>query len=720
MSLEKVQPPDMADGVTGRPVAGLGSAVILGALFAALVVLVVVSGRAPLRFSLGDVATEDVRARVAFEYEDEEKTREARARAREATPSIYMVDDAALWDARTALVGLLDEIAAASTTKERLEEIRKQLPIKSAAELATLRTEPGKSKVRTQLEMLFAEFRTCGIMTVQQRAAEGADGTLTGMPVTGAAARTFTLKTVTDVQTAQQRIDEALDAKALLGLKETSGALRAWLKKRIRPTLAYDASATRMAKDAAEKTVLPQIVRKGPNERLVSVHNRIGPREYDMLIAEQTAFLDAQSTVDRWKRIGGVAALVVVSFLLGGLYLRHYRPRVFQSKIRLAVLGLLTVLIVLVARLLLYVRWLPHPQYLVPVAFASMILSLAYDRKFSCAMTLFIVLMVGLATEADFRPLLVLLAGGLVASLYTVNIRKRTKLLKVGVLVGLAHVAMIAGVALGRLHDPRVLIEQAAVGMINGIGVGFIITGLMPFFEPLFRITTDISLLELGDLNQPVLKSFALRAPGSYNHSLTVGVLAEAAARAIGADDLLTRVGSYFHDIGKINKPHYFVENQGDQESRHDRLSPQMSALVITAHTKDGLELGRELGLPRRILDIIAQHHGSTLVEYFYKRAQEDVGPDEVVDEHLFRYPGPTPRSGEAAIVMLADSVESASRVLSDPTPARIRSLIHQIIENKLRDGQLQECNLTLRELHGIENSLAKGLISVFHGRIKY
>ncbi|HUV38137.1 MAG TPA: HDIG domain-containing protein, partial [Planctomycetota bacterium] len=504
------------------------------------------------------------------------------------------------------------------------------------------------------------------------------------------------------------------------GLRETAEVLRTWLRRRIEPTLVYDPVATRIAKSAAEEAVPVQVVGKGPNDLLVSAHNRIGPQEYDMLLAEQDAYLASQSVVERWKRIGGVSVLVVVAFLLAGLLLRHYRPRVFQSKVRLAVLGLLTVLIVLVARLLLYVRWLPHPQYLVPVAFASMVLSLAYDRRFSCAVTVFIVVVTGLSTEADLRPLLVLLAGGLVASLYTVNIRKRTKLLKVGVLVGLAHVAVIAGVALGRLLEVRFFLEQAAVGMINGIGVGFIVTGLMPFFEPLFRITTDISLLELGDLNQPVLKSFALRAPGSYNHSLTVGVLAEAAARAIGADDLLTRVGSYFHDIGKINKPHYFVENQGDQGSRHDRLSPQMSALVITAHAKDGLELARELGLPRPILDIVAQHHGNTLVEYFYKQAKEEAGPDEPPDEHIFRYPGPRPRSREAAIVMLADSVESASRVLSDPTPSRVRWLVHEIIETKLRDGQLEDCDLTLRELHGIEDSLTRGLISVFHGRIKY
>ena len=199
-----------------------------------------------------------------------------------------------------------------------------------------------------------------------------------------------------------------------------------------------------------------------------------------------------------------------------------------------------------------------------------------------------------------------------------------------------------------------------------------------------------------------------------------MGVLAEAAARAIGADDLACRVGSYFHDIVKINKPRYFVENQSDRGSRHEQLSPQMSALVIIAHVKDGLELGRDLGLPRSILDIIAEHHGTTLVEYFYKRACERAGDDEKPDEYIFRYPGPTPRTAEAAIVMLADSVESASRVLSDPTPARVRSLVHDIVEAKLHDGQLDECRLTLRQLHGIENSLTTGLISVFHGRIQY
>jgi len=251
---------------------------------------------------------------------------------------------------------------------------------------------------------------------------------------------------------------------------------------------------------------------------------------------------------------------------------------------------------------------------------------------------------------------------------------------------------------------------------------GILMTGLLPFVEKIFDVQTDLSLLELGDASHPLLQELAQRAPGTYNHSINVASLAEAAAEAIGADSLLVRVGAYFHDIGKMLKPSYFVENQGQEGSRHDTLAPAMSTLVIIAHVKDGADLARQHHLPQPFIDFIEQHHGTTLVEYFYQQAirqSEKDGGDEI-DESAFRYPGPKPQTREAGVMMLADAAESASRSLVDPAPARIESLVRELAMKRLADGQFDECGLTLQELDQIEDSLVMSLTAVYHGRVKY
>ena len=239
----------------------------------------------------------------------------------------------------------------------------------------------------------------------------------------------------------------------------------------------------------------------------------------------------------------------------------------------------------------------------------------------------------------------------------------------------------------------------------------------------MFDVQTDISLLELGDVQHPLLQELVRRAPGTYNHSINVASIAETASDAIGANGLLVRVGAYFHDIGKMLKPAYFVENQGPDGNRHETLQPAMSTLVIIAHVKDGADLARRHHLPQSIIDFIEQHHGTTLVEYFYRREAQRLKEDPdagELDETTFRYPGPKPQTKEAAVLMLADVVESASRALVDPTPARIESLVHDLAMKRLLDGQFDECGLTLSELRTIEDSLVKSLTAVYHGRVKY
>jgi len=270
--------------------------------------------------------------------------------------------------------------------------------------------------------------------------------------------------------------------------------------------------------------------------------------------------------------------------------------------------------------------------------------------------------------------------------------------------------------------DSRLLINSLA-GAGWCIAAGYLVAGSLPFIESAFGVVTDISLLELSDISHPLLQELVRRAPGTYNHSIAVATIGEAAAESIGANGLLVRVGAYFHDIGKMLKPEYFIENLGEgDESRHDNLAPAMSTLIIIGHVKDGVDLAHQYNLPQALVNFIEQHHGTTLVQYFYHEAKKEADEDHKTDaeESSFRYPGPNPQNREAGVMMLADAVESASRALSEPTPKRIENLVQKIVMDRLMDNQLDESTLTLNEVRAIEDSLTKSLIAIYHGRIKY
>jgi len=247
------------------------------------------------------------------------------------------------------------------------------------------------------------------------------------------------------------------------------------------------------------------------------------------------------------------------------------------------------------------------------------------------------------------------------------------------------------------------------------------VLGVTPIIESLFSYTTDIKLLELANMDNPMIKDLILQAPGTYHHSVIVGSLVEAGAKSVSANPLLSRVSAFYHDIGKLKKPLYFIENAGGMENKHDHLTPNMSSLILLSHVKDGVELARENGLGERIANIIQQHHGTSLISYFYQKAKEQENPElESLQEEDFRYPGPKPQTKEAGIVMLADVVEAASRSLTDPTPSRIRSLVQRIINSIFLDSQLEECELTLKDLHKIEESFTRILNGIFHQRVDY
>ncbi len=427
------------------------------------------------------------------------------------------------------------------------------------------------------------------------------------------------------------------------------------------------------------------------------------------------------TTGQRLTRAAVVVAMIFVMFVLCGIYMRYRQRGPLASLTRLSVILALAVITVAVSRWAPVGRWRAE---IVPLMLFGMTMAIVYRQELAVLLCGVLALVLAMAVEHGLCKFVLLMGVSTTANLSLGRIRSRSKLIYVGLFAGGVAALLTAG--LGVIDNQaldRELLQGAAYNGLWALAAGFLMTGLLPFVERLFGVLTDLSLLELGDVSHPLLQELVRRAPSTYNHSVTVGSIGEAAAESIGARGLLVRVGAYFHDIGKMLKPGYYAENQGPEDNRHEALVPAMSSLIIVAHIKDGADLARQHHLPQPIIDLIEQHHGTTRVGFFYERASEQKRSDPNggdVDESTYRYPGPRPQTKEAAVLMLADNVESASRTLVDPTPARIESLVREVVERRLHGGQFDESGLTLRELRTIERSMVKSLTAIYHGRLKY
>jgi cyclic-di-AMP phosphodiesterase PgpH len=438
-----------------------------------------------------------------------------------------------------------------------------------------------------------------------------------------------------------------------------------------------------------------------------------------VLQEEHHAFLHSLGAGDHMRR--GFALFLVMTLLavLVVLYGIRFQAALAVSLSKIAGVCALVILTIGLSLLLSNPPW--HAT-LIPATLAAMILTIAYNPQFALLMSFSLALATTVALGTDLEHLLIQMGGLATAVLLLRNVRTRTRLVQVGFGAGTAYFAMTIATGLLSGQTATHIASEAGRHFLWGALAGFILTGCLPVVERCFGIVTDVSLLELADGSHPLQQELVRRAPGTYTHSMTVATLAEAAAEAIAANPLLARVGSYFHDIGKMLKPHYFIENQAG-ENRHDSLEPALSTLVIIGHIKDGLALARQYNLPRPIVEFIQQHHGTTLVEYFYREAvrlQENNGQGAAELEAAFRYPGPKPQNRENGVVMLSDAAESSCRTLHEPAPNTIRKLVHDLVMKRLLDGQFEESGLTLTELHVIEESLSKSLIALYHARIKY
>ena len=435
--------------------------------------------------------------------------------------------------------------------------------------------------------------------------------------------------------------------------------------------------------------------------------------------------------------------IVILISLAAALYIYHYQKRMLRNHIRVVILISLFLLLLASTKFMtskligLQSKYTPLSWATGTAVIVAIVLAIAYDQRFAIGMSIFYCIFASLAAEPaglessyqlqNINLFLIMVTGAFTCSLSLKEIRTRIKLLQVSALA--AVLVFIMALCLEFFNsDVKVTVAIVNAGLHAGVtmAVGLLIQSLLPLIEKTFHIVTSMTLLDYSDANQPLLKKLAMEAPGTFSHSLLIGTVAEAAAESIGRNGLLCRVGAYYHDIGKLNKATYFVENESGLGSRHKELSPTMSHLIIVGHVKDGIEMAREYGLPSVIRQFIETHHGTTLVEHFYNEAKKlrsrktkGKASDEP-SESEFRYPGPKPRTKEAAIVMLVDTVEGAVRSLSEITPTKIDAVVHNMAMRRLQDGQFDECDMSLRELSQIETSISKTLAAHYHSRIAY
>lgn len=689
-------------------------------------------------YQAGQIATRPIVARASFNAVDEEATQRKRAARRDTEPSVY-VPNVVYFDQLEKKLLSLGQLAADPSIKsldDIAPEIRQTLGLTAQSFTALQRYVADRPA--GSWEQLVVDFMN-GLASIPLLSQQDFQREIASDQLAA---------TISILQPYQQRellrqdetllsVEGGLSSFETRVRKLTSfppvlrDAIVHLVMQDPQPLYLFDKETTERRREQAARRAEPVTHTLMVHEVLIPAGKQITSTDVQLLRQEQQAYLASLPT---WAReaihLGhvGLLLLVVVGMWV---YIRSYKPRIVENPLR----GL--ALTVLLAGCIALAVWgtAAAPSYtyalaVFPVLIVAIVLAIAYEQRLALGLGMAHALLVALTLGARVGFLLVLLVGVAVAVIQLRDVRTRSKMIWVGLWTGLAMAA--ATWLTGLLERPlyltlpvsqlELILWDSVTVFVTGLATGLLIQGALPAIESTFGVTTSMTLKELNDASHPLIRRLAQEAPGTYQHSLRLADLTEAAANAIGANGLLCKVGAMYHDVGKINKPGYFVENQAEGPNRHEKLSPAMSLLIIVGHVKDGVELAREYGIPATLRHFIESHHGTTLVEYFYHAARQrsDLHNTPAPTEFEFRYPGPKPQTREAAILMLCDAGESAARTLAEPTPIRLEQLIHQIAQKRLMDGQLDDCNMTLRELHLIEQAITKTLAATYHGRVKY
>lgn len=674
--------------------------VVLGGLFFALLTLIMAGQVAPQRLEVTEgevaprdvVATRDIINRVATD-----RKREAAAGA---VPIVRTVDKAVLRRAEDFIIFAFNEVQTVrglpnQDLKTKVDSLSSKLSLGKAVPPETY------ASLLAADDKLLEVAREDALSLVRQAYAG---------PVSKEAVPDILLK----IDQEAQRFT----------LATTAPWLKAFVKELIKPqitsNLVDNMEETERLRKAAAQVEEPVVWKKG--QIVIKKGEPVTHEQYAML--EDLRLVGPRAD---FRSYFGTALLALVLVGVMALYLVRYRPDVLERDSKLLLLGLIGVMTLLLAILMKSFQESlgTGAAYLMPIAVNSMLVTILLDPKVALLQSVILSLVAAMATEVNqIGHAMVTIAGSAVGVYAVHRIESRTDIYRAGLLVSATNMATILALALIQaesLLDPRPWMD-AGLGAANGLIVAVLVTGALPLFENLFGVVTPLKLLELSNPNHPLLKKLLVEAPGSYHHTILVANLCEAAAEAIGADPVLSRVGAYYHDVGKAKRPYFFVENQFGGENPHDKLPPSLSALIITSHVKDGVEMAREARMPQEIIDFITEHHGTTLVSYFYHMASK-TGQSEYVLEEDFRYDGPKPRTKETAILMLADGCEASVRAMRQKghlTVDLIEAQVKRIISDRLSQGQLENCDITLRDLDVITKTFVKVLSGVHHARIEY
>ena len=469
-----------------------------------------------------------------------------------------------------------------------------------------------------------------------------------------------------------------------------------------------DKEETQRKKEEAANNIETVILKE--NEIIATQGSRITTRELNLI--KETGLLKDDNSIPKSMMVG-IVLLILLGMLIVVGYIYFFINEILYNN-RLLILLIIVILTIVISKELFFIS-----PYLMPVATSSLLISMLIDPKLGILVNIFLSFFLGFILRLDTGIITMYIVSGSIGSLISIKQEQRYNILLNGLIIGVINLLSITSFGLAKGIGGIDSLLNGSYSLLNGLIAAIFTLGSLPIWENVFSILTPLKLLELSNPNQPLLKKLLLEAPGTYHHSILVGNLSEAAAEAISANPLIARVGSYYHDIGKTIRPYYFAENQFGMENPHNKLQPMQSTKIITSHTIDGIALGKEGKLPKEIIDIIDQHHGDTTVAYFYHKAKElDSEIDLSIDE--FRYKGKKPQTKEAAIVMLADSSEAAVRSIKDLTKEKIEDMVRKVVQGKLRDGQLDECDVTLKEIETIIKSFINVLTGIYHDRIEY
>jgi putative nucleotidyltransferase with HDIG domain len=718
----------------------------------------------PVNYQVGDVADHDIKAAHDFLVTDETATQKKREEAGRTTLAIYDLDEETVQHLRerldaafTMMRAILQQpVESSGVEKGASAEISRAIHM-SAKEKALEK----KKDFETKLGITISDTDYAVLVKVEfdprfeEAVIELAENVLVGGVVgnkslllsqmqngvvlrsvqSGAEHRAMDVLSYLSVEAARRQM--RLRASAIL--EEENRRVRTAMvhlaQALLPPNITFNRNETELRRQKAVEAVKPVFFQVKKGEMIVREGQRLG--------AEQMLKLQMQA---QGKLERGVIFTMLGTALLGGLLIwlavqvaGKYIRRFSTETKDLLFLAVVLIILLVLTKLSVGVADAIHSAfpfisqaaifYMLPMAAGAMLVTIFFGPTIAILFAFFLALLAALVLDHQINLLFYYLIGSLVGIQGVVVCRDRSTPLRAGLTVGLTNAMVILFVTIAY---QKVLTTQTGValllGVVGGLLSGVVTTGLCPLAEMVFGYTTDVKLLELASMDQPLLRELMVQVPGTYHHSIVVGNMVEAAAKSIEANSLLARVASYYHDIGKINKPQYFVENQAGGENRHERLAPSMSSLILISHVKDGVELAKKYRLGQGIQDIIQQHHGTSLISYFYQKAVDLQGkqrnskggdvPQVSVED--YRYPGPRPQTKEAGLVLLADTVEAASRTLTDPTAARIQGLVQKIINKIFSDGQLDECELTLKDLHQIAKSFIQILMGISHQRIEY